>query len=160
MQRRAMRIVQAEIAVCLPGQPQVRREILQVGDTPRMFVLRPGDSDAGVTLRVTDQHFLATLAGPEHAELEVLWDLLDHAPAIPLWATAHGCDVEASLWDAFGSLVVPDVLARGADAPDMKLAPGRYMLTAMVTGHASLVVGAGCARMALPTGGAARRSVG
>ena len=158
--RKGVRSVQAEIAVCLPGQPQVRREILRVSGGSRTYTLRPDDSRAGVTLHLADDHFHAVLAGPERAELEVHWDLQDdHACPLALWATSRGLDVEASLWNAFGDLVVPDVTARGLHAPDIQLPPGRYLLTAIVTGQASLVIGAGCVpAVALPTDSAKRNA--
>ena len=132
------------MAVCLPGQPQVRREILQVTGDPRTFTLRPDDSGAGVTLLMAEDHFHAAIAGPEQAEIEVHWLVQNpNGATMPLWALAQGRDVEASVWDGFGLLMVPDVLTRGPDAQDLVLAPGRYMLTAIVTGHASLLIGAG-----------------
>ncbi len=139
-----MRPVQGDMMVRLRGQPLVRREILQVTGDPRTFTLRPDDSGAGVTLLMAEDHFHATLAGPENVELEVHWLVQNpNGITMPLWALAQGRDVEASLLDGFGSLLVPDVIARGVDAPDMTLPPGRYMLTAIVSGRASLLVGAG-----------------
>jgi len=132
------------MVVCLPGQPQVRREILQVTGDPRTFTLRPDNSGAGVTLLLAEDHFHAAIAGPEQAEIEVHWLVQNpNGATMPLWALAQGRDVEASVWDGFGSLMVPDVITRGPDAEDLVLAPGRYMLTAIVTGHASLLIGAG-----------------
>jgi len=141
---RCIRPIQADMVVCLPGQPQVRREVLQVTGEPRTFTLRPDDSGAGVTLLMAEDHFHAAMAGPEQAEIEVHW-LVQNAngASMPLWALAQGRDVEASVWDGFGSLLVPDVTARGPDAQDLVLTPGRYMLTAVVTGQASLLIGAG-----------------
>jgi hypothetical protein len=141
---RCIRPIQGDMAVCLPGQPQVRREILQVTGDPRTFTLRPDNSGAGVTLLMAEDHFHAAIAGPEQAEIEVHWLVQNpNGATMPLWALAQGRDVEASVWDGFGLLMVPDVLTRGPDAQDLVLAPGRYMLTAIVTGHASLLIGAG-----------------
>lgn len=139
-----IRLTQGDMMVWLPGQPQVRREILQVTGDPRTFMLRPDDSGAGVTLLMAEDHFHAALAGPEQAEIEVHWLVRNpNGMSMPLWALAQGRDVEANLWDGFGSLLVPDVTARGPDAEDLKLQPGRYMLTAIATGRSSLLVGAG-----------------
>jgi len=139
-----MRPVHADLTVWLPGQPQVRREILQVTGDPRTFTLRPDDSRAGVTLLMAEDHFHAAMSGPERAEIEVHWIVQNpNGVEMPLWALAQGRDVEASVWDGFGSLMVPDVTARGPDAHDLVLPPGRYMLSAIVTGQASLLIGAG-----------------
>ena len=158
---RCIRPVQGDMLVWLPGQPQVRREILQVAGEPRTFTLRPDESGAGVTLLMASDHFHAALTGPERAEIEVHWRVQNPTGlAVPLWALAQGRDVEASVWDGFGALLVPDVIARGPDAPEIVLGPGRYMLSAIVTGHASLMIGAGrhCMEaLGLQTG---RRSVG
>jgi hypothetical protein len=39
--------------------------------------------------------------------------------------------------------VVPDLLARGSDAPDLRLNAGKYMIIASVTGTTTMVLGAG-----------------
>jgi len=139
-----MRPVHADLIVWLPGQPQVRREILEVTGDPRTFTLRPDDTGAGVSLLMAQDHFHAAMSGPERAEIEVHWLVCNpNGAEMPLWALAQGRDVEASVWDGFGSLLVPDVTARGPDAHDLTLPPGRYMLSAIVTGNASLLIGAG-----------------
>ena len=158
---RGILLVQGDMMVCLPGQPPVRREIMRVAGESRTFTLCPDASGAGTTLRMAEDHFHATLAGPEQAEIEVYWLVRNpNGVTVPLWALARGRDVEASLWDGFGTLLVPDVLARGLDAPDVILTPGRYQLTAIVAGHASLVIGAGCSSVDALGLRASKRSVG
>ena len=62
-------------------------------------------------------------------------------------------------WDSFGKLVVPDLLARGSDAPDLRLNAGKYMIIASVTGTTTMVLGAGVAmnEVTLPQTHSARR---
>ena len=137
-------LLDAEMALWLPGRPQVRRELLRLSEPDRHFVLRPDGSPAGVELVTATDGFHGVLAGPDRADLEVTWTTrkLDGI-AVPAWAIASGPEAEASVWDAFGRLVIPDLLARGVDAEDIQLVPGRYVLTASVQGRCSMMLGLG-----------------
>lgn len=142
--RTPLHLQHAEITLRLPGRPPVRRELLQFDGAPRVFTLRPDGTHAHATLEMGEGWMLASLAGPEQADLEVEWicggvERLE----LPLWAVATGNQAEVSLWDAFGRLAVSDVLARSPDAPAIELLGGRYVLTASVLGETSLIVGAG-----------------
>ena len=148
----SLRVVRAELALSLPGLPPVRRELLRPEATARVFTLRPDGTRAHVTLEIAGTHLIASLAGPEQADIEVEWVVEGHCPRlVPLWALAQGPDAEVALWDAFGRLVVPDVLSRGADAPPIEFVQGRYLLTASAFGRSSLLIGAGiAAQQAVP----------
>lgn len=140
----AVRVLDAELALWLPDRPEVRREILRLDAPDRRFVLRPDESPAGVVLETCAQGFHALLAGPERADIEVNWFVGEVGGVeLPLWAIGQGLQVEANVWDSFGRLVVPDLLARGADAPLARLSTGRYLLTASVHGRCSLALGVG-----------------
>lgn len=145
-----LRLLHAELALSLPGRPPVRRELLRLDGEPRVITLRPDGTQAHATLEVGHAHMLASLAGPEQADVEVEWIVEGGAPQrMPLWAVARGGEAEVSLWDAFGRLTVPDVIARGADAPDVTLTSGRYVLSATALGATTLLVGAGIAAQAV-----------
>jgi hypothetical protein len=148
----AMRIARAELSLSLPGMPPVRRELLRPEAAARVFTLRPDGTQAHVTLEVGGTHLIASLAGPEQADIEIEWLVEGRSPrALPLWAIAEGRDAEVAVWDAFGRLMVPDVLARGTDAPDIEFVQGRYLLTASAFGRGSLLIGAGiAAELAMP----------
>ena len=141
-----MRLTHAELSLRLPGRPPVRRELLSFDGEPRTFTLRPDGTSAHATLELGAGHVLASLAGPEQADIEVEWVVEAlHPSPLPLWAVANGGDAEVSLWNAFGRLMVPDVIARGFDASDITLESGRYVLTATAFGATRLLVGAGIA---------------
>lgn len=145
-----MRLLHAELALSLPGRPPVRRELLRLDGEPRVITLRPDGTTAHATLEIGAAHALASLAGPEQADIEIEWCIEAGSPQrLPLWAIARGGDAEVSLWDAFGRLAVADVLARGVDAPEISLPSGRYVLTASAFGATSLLVGAGIAAQAV-----------
>ena len=139
-----LRPMHAELSLTLPGRAPVRRQLLRLDGERRVITLRPDGTLAHATLEIGESHLLASLAGPEQADIEVEWNLegSTHGP-IPLWAVARGGAAEVALWDAFGRLAVPDVLARGFEAPDITLATGRYVLTASVFGATTLLIGAG-----------------
>lgn len=140
----AVRLLDADMALWLPGQPLVRREILRIEAPDRRFVLRPDDSPAGVLLETSSCGFHALLSGPERADIEVNWVVEAlQGVEMPMWALGKGPLVEASVWDSFGRLVLPDLLARGFDAPRVELRPGRYLLTASAHGRFSLALGVG-----------------
>jgi len=145
-----MRLIHAELALSLPGRPAVRRELLRFDDAHRVVTLRPDGTRAHVTLETNASYLVASLAGPEQADIEVHW-LVEGSSmhALPLWAMARGGDAEVALWDAFGRLAVPDVLARGVDAANIELAAGRYVLTATAFGDTTVLVGAGVSAQAL-----------
>lgn len=149
-----LRLLHAELALSLPGRPPVRRELLRLDGEPRVITLRPDGTQAHAMLEVGQVHVLASLAGPEQADVEVEWIIEGGASQpMPLWAIARGGEAEVSLWDAFGRLAVADVTARGADAPDITLACGRYVLSATAFGATTLLVGAGIAAEAVLTRG-------
>jgi hypothetical protein len=134
----------AELSLWLPGRPLVRREILRLDEPGQRIVLRPDASSAGVVLQTSEEGFHGLLSGPERADLEVSWQVTSAEQIdLSMWALSHGLEAEASIWDSWGRLVVPDLLARGADAPRAKLLAGRYLLTASVHGCTSLVLGVG-----------------
>jgi hypothetical protein len=146
----ALRLVHAELTLSLPGRPPVRRELLRLDSEPRVIALRPDETPAHAVLETGAGHMLASLAGPERADLEVEW-FVESAGTVrmPLWAIARGRDAEVSLWDAFGRLVVPDALARGTDATDLELGCGHHVLTATVFGETALLVGVGITAQAV-----------
>lgn len=139
------RLMRAEMLLWLPGRPVVRREVFHVGSEDRRFDLRPDESAAGITLRIRQDRFHALLSGPERADLEIEFMIEDpRGLVMPMWALSYGRGAEVSVWDAFGRLAVPDLAARGADAPPLNLEMGRYVLNASALGSTRLVVGAGC----------------
>lgn len=139
------RLTRAELVLWLPRRPIVRRELLKFDGDDRRFDLRPDDSPAGISLRIREDRFHAAISGPERADLEVEFSVQDpRGIVMPVWALVHGREAEASVWDAFGRLAIPDVAARGVDAGPLRLAAGRYTLTASALGSTSLVIGVGC----------------
>lgn len=140
-----LRLKRAEMVLWLPDRAVVRREVLHFSDEDRRFDLRPDASPAGISLRVRSDRFHALLSGPERADLEIEFVVTgDDGTELPMWALVHGREAEASVWDAFGRLAVPEIAARGADAPPLHLDRGRYTLTASALGSTTLVIGAGC----------------
>lgn len=135
--------LQAELAVWLPGGPTVRREVLEFGTNPAQWILRPDGSGAESSLRFDGRGLLATLRGPERADLEIDFIVPPDCAALPLWAIAHGSRAEVAIWDHFGRLSVPDVLARETDAEHLNLDPGRYVLAGSVHGLSSILLGVG-----------------
>lgn len=155
-----VRALDAELSLWLPGRPLVRREILRLDEPGSRVVLRPDASPAGVVLQTERDGFHVLLAGPERADVEIGWKCTCTETAdLPLWALAQGLDAEASIWDSFGRLVIPNLLARGTDAPRAQLAAGRYLLTASVQGRTSLVLGVGVSADAV-LAGLERRATG
>lgn len=149
----AVATLDAELALWLPDRAPVRRELLRISEPGRRFVLRPDASAAGVELVTAVGGFHAVLSGPERADLEVRWELTgSEHPALPAWALVQGDRAEACVWDAFGRLVIPDLIARGVDANHMRLPAGRYVLTACVQGCASMVIGVGVEAAAVREG--------
>ena len=140
-----VRLERAEMALWLPGRPVVRRELLRFADEDRRFDLRPDESPAGLSLRVRHDRFHAMLSGPERADLEVEFvvESSDGVP-VPMWALVHGREAEATVWDAFGRLAVPDLAARGVDSAPMRLDRGRYTLIGSALGSTTLVLGVAC----------------
>lgn len=133
----------AELVVWLPGRPSVRREILEFGHDPAQWILRPDGSGAEASLRFDGRGLIATLRGPERADLEIDFVVPMQSAAIPLWAIANGPHAEVSIWDHFGRLAVPDALARGADSEPLHLDPGRFTLQGSVQRLSSIVLGIG-----------------
>ena len=127
----------------LPGRPVVRREILRLEPDAREWILRPDLSGAGISLKFGVEGMLLNLAGPERADVEL--ELLVHAEgcALALWGVAQGPQAEITLWDSFGRLAVPDVLARTPDCDALVLPAGRFVLQASVQGRSSAMVGVG-----------------
>ena len=156
-----LQILQAEMLLWLPKQPQISREIFQIPKTSQTYALQPNpNATGGITLDLCQTHFHASLSGPERADLEIECHVLEgETMTLPLWAVAQGPEAEANLWDSFGKLVVPDLLARGIDAPDLLLNAGKYMIIASVTGSTTMVLGAGVAinEVTLPQTQSARR---
>ena len=156
-----LQVLQAEMLLWLPKQPQIRREILQVSKASQVYNLHPDPSAiGGINLNLCQKHFHASLSGPERADLEIECHVLEgETMTLPLWAVAQGLEAEANLWDSFGKLVVPDLLTRGIDAPDLLLNAGKYMIIASVTGTTTMVLGAGVAmnEVTLPQIHSARR---
>ena len=156
-----LRVTQAELRLWLPKQPQISREIFQIPKTSQTYALQPNpNATGGITLDLCQTHFHASLSGPERADLEV--ECIVHESStmtLPIWAVAQGPEAEANLWDSFGKLVVPDLLTRGIDAPDLLLNAGKYMIIASVTGTTTMVLGAGVAmnEVTLPQTHSARR---
>ena len=140
---RLWRPLHAELAVGLPSGQWVRREILDFGRESSQWILRPDGSGAEASVRFDGRGLLATLRGPERADLDIDFMVLPDCPAIPLWAIASGSQVEVSIWDHFGRLAVPDVLARTCDAEDLRLEPGRYLLQGSVQRLSSVLLGIG-----------------
>lgn len=153
--------MQAEMLLWLPKQPQIRREILQVSKASQVYNLHPDPSAiGGINLNLCQKHFHASLSGPERADLEV--ECIVHEGStmtLPIWAVAQGQEAEVNVWDSFGKLVVPDLLTRGIDAPDLLLNAGKYMIIASVTGTTTMVLGAGVAmnEVTLPQAQSVRR---
>lgn len=137
------RPLHAELAVGLPSGQWVRREILDFGRESSQWILRPDGSGAEASVRFGGRGLLATLRGPERADLDIDFMVLPDCPAIPLWSIASGSQVEVSIWDHFGRLAVPDVLARTCDAEDLRLEPGRYLLQGSVQRLSSVLLGIG-----------------
>lgn len=139
--------MQAEILLWLPKQPQIRREILRIPEASRLFSLHPDSTSiGGINLNLCKTHFHVSLSGPKRADIEV--DCIVHegpTMLLPIWAVAKGPEAEANMWDSFGKLVVPDLLTRGIDAPDLRLNAGKYIIFASVTGATTMVLGAGMA---------------
>jgi hypothetical protein len=133
----------AELVVWLPKRPSVRREILDFGTEPAQWILRPDGSGAEASLRFDGRGLLATLRGPERADLEIDFIVPLNCPGLPVWAIAHGSHAEMSIWDHVGRLSVPDVLARLPDAENLRLDPGRYTLHGSVERLCSIVLGFG-----------------
>lgn len=127
----------------LPGHPVVRREILRLDEGSQEWLLRPDASGAGISLRLHDDGLLLSLAGPERADVELELAVEAADLRLPLWGVVHGTDAEAALWDGFGRLAVPDLLARTPDAERISLAPGRYLLSASVDGSTTALIGVG-----------------
>ena len=156
-----LQILQAEMLLWLPKQPQISRQILHVSQSSQVYNLHPDPSAiGGITLNLCQTHFHASLSGPERADLEIECHVLEgETMTLPLWAVAQGPEAEANLWDSFGKLVVPDLLTRGIDAPDLLLHAGKYMIIASVTGTTTMVLGAGVAmnEVTLPQTHSARR---
>ena len=156
-----LRVTQAELRLWLPKQPQISREIFHIPKTSQTYALQPNpNATGGITLDLCQTHFHASLSGPERADLEV--ECIVHESStmtLPIWAVAQGPEAEANLWDSFGKLVVPDLLTRGIDAPDLLLHAGKYMIIASVTGTTTMVLGAGVAmnEVTLPQTHSARR---
>jgi hypothetical protein len=137
-------LIRAEMALWLPRRAVVRREILKFAADDRQLELKPDRSSAGISVLVSAHRFHAMLSGPERADLEVEWLVEPNTMVrLPLWSMSHGRDAEVSIWDAFGQLVVPDVMARGPDTAPLMMASGRYTLTASVFGSTALMVTAG-----------------
>lgn len=132
----------------LPNQPQIRRDIFQVSQTSQTYHLHPDPTAAGgISLNMCQTHFHASMSGPARADIEV--ECIVHEGStmtLPIWAMAQGSEAEANVWDNFGKLLVPDLLARGVDAPDLHLSAGKYMIIASVTGNTTMVIGAGVAK--------------
>lgn len=122
----------------------VRREILRLDADAREWVLRPDHSGAVVSLKFGAEGLLLNLAGPERADVEVEL-LVAHTEGcgLALWGVAQGPLAEITLWDCFGRLVVPDVLARTPDCDALMLPAGRFVLQASVHGRSSALVGVG-----------------
>jgi hypothetical protein len=137
------RPLHAELVVWLPGRPSVRREILDFGNDPAQWILRPDGSGAEASLRSDGRGLLATLRGPERADLEIDFIVPQEGLSLTLWAMAHGPQAEVSVWDHFGRLAVADVLARGTDAEPLRLDAGRYELTGSVQRVSSMLLGLG-----------------
>ncbi len=156
-----LRVTQAELRLWLPKQPHISREIFHIPKTSQTYALQPDpNATGGITLNLCQTHFHASLSGPERADLEIECHVLEgETMTLPLWAVAQGPEAEANLWDSFGKLVVPDLLARGIDAPDLLLHAGKYMIIASVTGSTTMVLGAGVAmnEVTLPQTHSARR---
>lgn len=133
----------AELALWLPDRPSVRREILDFGLTDSEWILRPDGSGAEASLRFNGQGLMAALRGPERADLELDFVIPEAGLSLTLWAVTHGPRADMSIWDTFGRLQVPDVLARGTDAEALQLDPGRYMLAGSVQQRSSILVGIG-----------------
>ena len=156
-----LQILQAEMLLWLPKQPQIRREILHVSQSSQVYNLHPDPTAVGgINLNLCQKHFHASLSGPERADLEV--ECIVHEGStmtLPIWAVAQGQEAEVNVWDSFGKLVVPDLLARGSDAPDLRLNAGKYMIIASVTGTTTMVLGAGVAmnEVTLPQAQSVRR---
>jgi hypothetical protein len=156
-----LQVMQAEMLLWLPKQPQIRREILQVSKASQVYNLHPDPSAiGGINLNLCQKHFHASLSGPERADLEV--ECIVHEGStmtLPIWAVAQGQEAEVNVWDSFGKLVVPDLLTRGIDAPDLLLNAGKYMIIASVTGTTTMVLGAGVAmnEVTLPQAQSVRR---
>lgn len=137
------RPLHAELVVWLPGRPCVRREILDFSQDQAHWILRPDGSGAEASLRLDGHGLLATLRGPERADLEIDFVVSPQCTAVPLWAIANGSQAEVSVWDHFGRLSVPDVLARDADAEHLRLDAGRYVLHGSVQRLSSILLGLG-----------------
>ncbi len=133
----------AELVVWLPDHPPVRREILDFSDGPSDWILRPDASGAEASLRFDGRGLLATLRGPERADLEIDFIVPQEGLSLPLWAITHGPQAEVSIWDHFGRLVVVDVLARGPDAEPLQLDAGRYVLAGSVQRVSSVLLAIG-----------------
>jgi hypothetical protein len=133
----------AELVIWLPGHPSVRREILDFSSAPSEWILRPDVSGAEASLRFDGRGLLATLRGPERADLEIDFIVPQEGAALPLWAIAHGPQAEVSIWDHFGRVAVADVLARGTDAQPVRLDAGRYVLTGSIQRVSSMLLGLG-----------------
>lgn len=133
----------AELVVWLPGHPPVRREILDFSDAPSDRILRPDSSGAEASLRFDGRGLLATLRGPERADIEIDFLVPQEGLPLPLWAIAHGPQAEVSIWDHFGRLAVADALARGPDAEPLLLDAGRYVLSGSVQRVSSVLLGLG-----------------
>jgi len=127
----------------LPGHPVVRREILRLDECSHEWVLRPDGSGAGISLNLQGDGLLLSLAGPERADVELELQVDEPGLRLMLWGIARGSDAEAALWDCFGKLAVPDLLARTPDAEMLDLATGRYLLSASVSGSTTAMIGVG-----------------
>jgi|GEM_PF-1586820 len=139
-------VQQALLSTYLPDLICVKREIFQGALEPgARFALNPTNTEYGVTLTISASGFSGTLISLERAELAVEFYVTSHRRArSPLWAIASGNSqghAEVALWNGFGEIEVPDVLARGSDSPDIELVPGRYKLTAATYGIATLFIG-------------------
>jgi hypothetical protein len=126
-------VLSAEATVGLRDGRVAQRELLRV-EGERRFELRPAAAEGLVLVDLGPGVLNASIVAKVRSTLEIEFVVLGLGEVpLDLWCTClPAANSQASLTDAHGRLVVPDIAARDPAMGPIIASPGRYLLDVQV----------------------------